>query len=276
MVLEKIRQVYPQLTKSQKRLADHITNHYRDAAFMTASQLAQKLDLNEATVIRFAQRLGYSGYPDLIQHVRDLVHQELVPPAPAAPEVEDLMRALLFTELDGAQRFVSHLSSTLAQEVVTRIRQAERVYVIGQGVAAPLAQLLSYTLRYMGIPAVSPPSDPSGLAMIVDELTPAAILIGISAWDEGEEVANTMRLAARKEVPTVAITCSGISPAALAADTALTCPLAEQLPVRSITGVAILIDALIQTLAAQDPDRLSSHRAAVEQAQDYIAGNRRR
>ena len=39
-VLERIRQVYPQLTKSQKRLADFVTAYYREAAFMTASRLA--------------------------------------------------------------------------------------------------------------------------------------------------------------------------------------------------------------------------------------------
>ena len=276
MILEQIRQVYPQLTKSQKLLADYITNHYREAAFMTASQLARNLNLNEATVIRFAQRLGYSGYPDLIQHVRDLVHEELLPPSAEDQEDQDPLHRLLTTELDGVQRFVSHLSSTLTQQVVDLITEAERVYVVGQGIAYPLAQLLSYSLRYMGIPASSPQPDPFGLAMVVDEINHKCVLIGISAWGEGEEVANALRLANGKGAATVALSCSAISPCALVANLALTCPLSDGLPLRSITGMVILMDALIQTLAAQDPQSLAAHRNAVEQAQQNILGSKRR
>ncbi len=276
MILEKIRQIYPQLTKSQKLLADYITSHYREAAFMTASQLARSLDLNEATVIRFAQRLGYGGYPDLIRQVRDLVHEELLPTGSEGPHAQDPLHTLLATELDGVQRFISHLSATVAQEVVALISGAERVYAVGQGIASPLAQLLAYSLRYMGVSAVSPQADAPGLAMIVDEANANSLLIGISAWDESEEVATALRLAGEKGTPTVAITCSAISPCALASNLALVCPLSEQLPVRSVAGVAILIDALIQTLAAQDPQALDDHRMAVEQAQELIARSRRR
>ena len=37
---------------------------------MTASQLADHLGMNEATVIQFAQRLGYRGYPQLVAAIR--------------------------------------------------------------------------------------------------------------------------------------------------------------------------------------------------------------
>lgn len=275
MILETIRQNYPQLTKSQKRLADHISNHYRQTAFLTASQLARRLDLNEATVIRFAQRLGYRGYPELIQHVRELVQQELTPPATELGDDPNLMQGVLNTELDGAQRLVSHLSPSLAQEVVRLILGAERVYIIGQGIASSMAQLLSYSLRYMGIRASSPPSDSPGLAMVVDELAPASLLIGISAQGEGVEIANTIRLAEQKGARTVAITCSSTAPCALAAEVALVCPLADHLPVQSITGIAIMIDALIQSLATLDPQGLAAHKTAMDRAQLYIEGTQR-
>lgn len=275
MILETIRQSYPELTKSQKLLADHISNHYRQTAFMTASQLARRLDLNEATVIRFAQRLGYSGYPDLIRHVRELVQQELAPSAPDSDNVPNLIQDLLNTELDGAHRLVSHLSPSLAQEVVRLIIGAERVYVIGQGISSSMAQLLSYSLRYMGIRASSPPSDSPGLAMIVDELAPASLLIGISAQGEGLEIANTLDLARQKGARTVAITTSSTSPCALVAEMALVCPLADHLPLQSLTGIAIMIDALIQALATLDPNGLAAHKAAMEQAQLFIEGAQR-
>ncbi len=276
MILETIRQLYPQLTKSQRLLADYIAEHYHEVAFMTASQLARNLNLNEATVIRFAQRLGYDGYPDLICDVRNLIHEELLPMVAEGSEAQDPLRFLLTTELDGVQRFISHLSAPMVQEVVELISRSERVYAVGQGIAGPLAELLAYLLRYMGVVAVSPPSDTAGLALVVQESSAATLVIALSAWDGGEEVANALRLVHGKGAPTVAITCSATAPCALAADVALICPVSEHLPARSIIGIATLMDALIQTLAAQDADALAARRAALERAREQIAFTRRR
>ena len=75
MILEKIRQLYPQFTKSQRKLADFIANHYQEAAFMTASELAHALNLDAATVVRFSQFLGYSGFPELQHEIRERVRR---------------------------------------------------------------------------------------------------------------------------------------------------------------------------------------------------------
>lgn len=110
MILETIRRVYPELTRSQQLLSDFVAHSYREAAFMTASDLAQRLNLNEATVIRFAQRLGYSGYPELVTALRELVQQELIV-APGDTDVsQDSDLELLAAELGNARRMVRSLS----------------------------------------------------------------------------------------------------------------------------------------------------------------------
>jgi DNA-binding MurR/RpiR family transcriptional regulator len=53
------------MSKSFARLADFLLDSYVEASFMTASELAQELNLDAATVVRFSQQLGYSGYPKL-------------------------------------------------------------------------------------------------------------------------------------------------------------------------------------------------------------------
>ena len=55
-----IRQERSQMSKSFAKLADFLLDSYVEAAFMTASELAQALNLDAATVVRFSQHLGYS------------------------------------------------------------------------------------------------------------------------------------------------------------------------------------------------------------------------
>ncbi|MGD1995656.1 MAG: N-acetylmannosamine kinase, partial [Anaerolineae bacterium] len=65
MFRKRIKDAYKSLTPSFKRLGDFIISHELDVAFMTATELAKALDVDAATVVRFSQALGYSGYREL-------------------------------------------------------------------------------------------------------------------------------------------------------------------------------------------------------------------
>lgn len=252
MILEKIRQTYPELTKSQRRLADYIAQSYRQAAFMTASRLARKLSLNEATVIRFAQRLGYLGYPDLIADVQAIVQEELRMGAEVPEAIEEIsFPDLIALELETLQRVVSHIAPELAQEVLETLANSRRTYVLGQGPSATLAGLLSASLRGLGLPAECLLADSAGLAMMVEDVDEHCVVVGISAVFESEEIACALRYAARKGARTVALARSPVSPCAQAADLAVICAADDNLELPSIAGFALVIDALVQLLGLQ-------------------------
>src|SRR5512139_4065685 len=77
MFREQIRKHYDHLSRSYRRVADFILSDYRTAVFMTAAGLAQAVDVDTTTVVRFAQRLGYPGFPELIEDIQDQVKSEL-------------------------------------------------------------------------------------------------------------------------------------------------------------------------------------------------------
>ena len=53
------------LTKSEKRVANFLRKNLNEAAFLAASEIAEHLNISEATVVRFARSLGFSSYPAL-------------------------------------------------------------------------------------------------------------------------------------------------------------------------------------------------------------------
>jgi len=256
MILEKISQVYPQLTKSQRRLADFIANSYREAAFMTASRLAKRLDLNEATVIRFAQRLGYPGYPELIRDVQAIVQEELKTSDAEAPaEAEEPFLISLNNEVEALQRGVSHVSRELAHQVAVLMREARRIWVVGQGASFHLAGLLAAGLAGLGLDARLGAGDPVSLAQTVAALQEGDALVGISAHEESFEIAQALGAARERGARTLALAPSPISKMAQAAELTLVCPASELFLVPSAAAMGVFIDALIQALAGADAAR---------------------
>ncbi|MFR3483980.1 MAG: MurR/RpiR family transcriptional regulator, partial [Clostridia bacterium] len=76
-VLKRINERYPHLSKGQKLLANYITEHYEKAVYLTASKLGQIVGVSESTVVRFANELGYDGYPSLQRALEELVKVRL-------------------------------------------------------------------------------------------------------------------------------------------------------------------------------------------------------
>ena len=64
-VLMGIKVAYNDMGRAEKRIADWITNHPSELFSMSITELAGVCGCGEATIVRFARRLGLSGYQAL-------------------------------------------------------------------------------------------------------------------------------------------------------------------------------------------------------------------
>jgi len=267
VILEKIRQAYPQLTKSQKKLASFIANSYQEAAFMTASRMARHLGLNEATVIRFAQRLGYSGYPGLIRDVQSVVQDEFRARGEAEAGVaeEEPFLTSLSSELESLSRTASHVSPRTARHLVAIVRGARRIVVCGQGASYHLAGLLAASLAGLGHDTRLVPGDPEALALALVSLEAADVFVGVAVTEESPEVAQAIGVARERGARTLAISRSPVSRSAQAAELVLACPASSAFAVPPVAMAAILVDALVQAVSTYDHE---GARHFAQQAED--------
>src|SRR5699024_896705 len=63
--LVQITSLYRTMTKSERKVADYITAHTDAILYLTITDLAEKAQVGEATVIRFCRKLSYRGYQEL-------------------------------------------------------------------------------------------------------------------------------------------------------------------------------------------------------------------
>ena len=149
------------LSKGHRRIAEYIAQHYDKAVFMTAGALGQQCGVSESTVVRFAMAMGYKGYPELREKLRSLVRQRLTSEQRFAItsgiDQGIVLSTVLKNDAQNIRKTMEALSQKDFDDVVQRLLNARRIYVMGLRSAAPLAQFMYHYLNeiFDGVSLVS-------------------------------------------------------------------------------------------------------------------------
>jgi len=268
MFQERVQAKYDRLTASFRELADFILQQPLDAAFMTATEMAHRMGMNAATVVRFAQTLGYSGFRELVKVIRQEVKAEVATSYTAdldAPDDAGLLRGLLENERHNLMLLQARLPEQ-ANTILPALLDAQRIWVLGQGCCAHLATLCASALREIDLPAISSASDPLEAAANLKEVGAEDVVIGFSLTGMDLEVAAALGFARRRGAKTVAFSGSPVTAAARVAETTVVCPGPTQTHTPSFTGLAAMIVVLIAAFAARYPEQAAAMTTDLQQS----------
>ena len=268
MFREKIQQKHDELTPSFRKLADFIQTNELDAAFMTATELADRLEVDAATVVRFAQELGYSGFRELSKEIQEVVRADLKASYTAdldAPEDLGLFRGLLVNEKHNLELVQDRLTEEVESLLVTLL-DADRIWIVGQGQSVYLSGLCAETLRGVGLPAVAIPADPLAAATNLKEIDENDVVIGFSITGMDLDTANVIGFARGHQATTFVFSASPVSSAALEAETSIICPGPTQVGVPSFTGLAAMIVVIAAAFTVRYPEEADAMTSAVRES----------
>ena len=253
MFREQIRKHYDHLSRSYRRVADFILSDYRTAAFMTAASLADAVDVDTTTVVRFAQRLGYPGYPELIEDIQQQVKLELSQGYVAA-ESDDTFQAkvqrLVAQDRNNLEKALAHNSLDALENIFDLLRMAPRIVVLGESFAAPLAESFAQMLRDAGLPASYVTGDIYDRARALSHLVKKDVIVGVTPLEGPSGVARALAVARDEGAVTLACTPSLSSQTARVAEHLLYAPGESVGTLPSLTGLYALLMAIAQTLAS--------------------------
>lgn len=156
-----------ELTSSQRELAAHLMRRQREFAYASAAQVARELGVSGSTVVRFAQQLGYDGWPDLQEALRNEMREgeRLVGLPPESAQFLDEYVEVQVNNL----RFLATQADPL-EEAAQAIAGASTVWLAGDRASSYIAGFAAHFLRMLR-PAVRLVG--SGAANPVDELLDA-------------------------------------------------------------------------------------------------------
>ncbi|MEV6646966.1 MurR/RpiR family transcriptional regulator [Amycolatopsis sp. NPDC051371] len=145
------------MSKAERKVADYLRTHSREAIFATAEQIAAAAGTSDATVVRTARSLGYAGLLELRHSLtRQVVRATSpVPPPPGRPDERVSATAALldgvFTE--AAQRLADTRRLTTEpafDTAVATLAGARDVLAFGIGPSESIAAYLALRLRRIG------------------------------------------------------------------------------------------------------------------------------
>jgi DNA-binding MurR/RpiR family transcriptional regulator len=256
-----IRRRFEEFSRSQKDVGQYIVDHLDEAAFHTAEELARRASTSSSTVVRFAQALGFDGFPELQSSAQEeyrrtrengvggsdgIVAQPLFPidqtefeAALAADHVniEDTARRVDREEVAAAARSIS---------------RAERILLCGTDQMAFFASYLRHLLMLLDLrcEVVASPSQ-EGLTRL-GRIDASTLVIGFSAGRPHPLIIRAMKLARHREAPALAIADATLSEVARLADHRLFYSSNSPTFVRSHTALLGLVQALAYAVYALD------------------------
>jgi DNA-binding MurR/RpiR family transcriptional regulator len=247
-----IRDIYEHLSPGYCRIADFLLEHYQEAAFMTAAQVGRASNVDTTLVVRFAQRLGYPGYPELIAEIRDDVKRDLravYEPTPADDSPLGVLRRTLTQDRNNLEYMLLHMDAGAVETVVTVLNKATRIFVSGEGNAVYLAQAFAGRLMVLGFNAHTVPSELAGQAATVAIMKPGDVVVGLGTTSMTPSVAVLLKVARAGGAQTIGIVGSLTNPVASAAEHVLLAPAHTIGIMPSWTAFAAITHGLSQALA---------------------------
>jgi DNA-binding MurR/RpiR family transcriptional regulator len=269
---ERIRRERPNMSKSFAKLADFLLDSYVEAAFMTASELAHTLNLDAATVVRFSQHLGYSGFPKLQREIRQRVKDDLLirPKKAEVPESVTgiVSKAMSDVSLALEQTRIS-LDTDAMGQLVEQLGQARRIVILAEGPAQPTAYSLVLFLEQGGFPIYIARYGITDLARTVNIATSQDLLIAMEIAGQAPYIARAMGEAQNKGIPTAAIVASASLASARYADTVLAAQAHPSMGV-GIVSIETIVFGLSQVLRWRFADRFAGTEQAIAELSDRI------
>lgn len=258
---ERIASAVENLSPKQRRLARFVLDNKYFMSFAPASQAAEKTNTSAATVVRFAQALGYEGFSEMQNALRAEIPSDLTAVERMQarlgrlPSDAENTHQMFAMDIHNIQKTASSLSREKLRQAAGEILEAKNIYIVGSGLSAGSAQFLAHSLRVIGYDA-RPVLD-GGLPMAIDlaQLKPGSLLIAIALWRYVRSTVKAASIAQQAGIPVIAITDSIVSPLADKADHVFEIAAESTGHSLSPTAVISFINVLVATLSYMAPEK---------------------
>ena len=260
------------LSKSHRRIAEYILQHYDKAVFMTAAKLGEMVNVSESTVVRFAVALGYEGYPELQQALQELVRHRLT--ATQRFEMssdisqEEVLSTVLKADMQNIRSTIDGIDNAAFLRAVQVISGARRIYILGLRSAAPLAQFAGYYLHYIFDDVRVVAAGSTDVFEAISRIEASDVLLGISFPRYSSRTIEAMSCARSRHAQVIGLTDGPMSPLHEVADICLSMRTDMASFVDSMAAPMSVINALIVALGIQNREALNARFKQLEEVWD--------
>lgn len=139
-VIFEIDNQYSHLTPSARKIADYLHTHWRQAPYLSISDLARECHVGEATIFRFCKQLGFAGYNEFrLALAKSGAAEKSEQPYTAYGKVTEtdsiieMCQKLYSANREALEQTLSLIDENLIRTAGEWLNHAERILCCGQG-----------------------------------------------------------------------------------------------------------------------------------------------
>jgi DNA-binding MurR/RpiR family transcriptional regulator len=267
---------YKQLTKSEKRIANYLRKNQEESAFLAAGEIADRLGLSEATLVRFARSIGFSSYPAMRTVLQEAFRRRVTHSARLRGRLEDLRQGgdiferLVVSEMDYLTQALETVDRKALQKTVELMRTCERIFVFGVGPSVSLADLMEIRLRRFGRQII--PLTTAGREMLEPLMLMKAndLLFMICFFDISPQQNLVLNYANEVNCPVIILTDTLGSIIGEKADIVLAARRGPMAEFHSLVVPMTIINTILLALANEDRDQVMENLDKLDQLRSYL------
>lgn len=271
-----ISEYFDKLTKSEKRIANYLRKNQEEAAFLSAGELADRLGLSEATLVRFARTVGFPSYPAMRTVLQNNFRRRVTHSARLRGRLDDLREAgdiferLVVSEIDYLTQALETVEREAFHKAVNLLESRNRVFVFGLGPSVSLVNLLELRLGRFGRQVI--PLKTAGREFLEPLLwmTDQDLLIVICFFDVSPALQLVLDYANDVHCPVIMITDTLGSIIGDKADVVLAARRGPMVEFHSLVVPMTIINTLLLSIANEDRETVIDNLDKLDQLRERL------
>ena len=163
-IRDRLKEVYHDLPEAMRRIADTLMSDPLLGALWGIESMAERANVSIGTVVRFSKRLGYRGFSEFRDALRDACQirsggdplEALEAPADPFWALGEVVRR----DRENLSRLVQTLDHSTLDSATQLLTRARHRVLLGRGVSNLMCQVLAFNLTQAGLPCIAAsPSD---------------------------------------------------------------------------------------------------------------------
>ena len=250
----RLAEAYRELPEAMRRIADALMSDPLLGALWGIESMAERAHVSVGTVVRFAKRLGYKGFSEFRDALREACHTrsgdadlELME---SPTDVYGTLAEVARRDGENLTRLIQMVDQPTLDAASRLLMGAHHRVILGRGVSHVMSLIMGLYLTQAGLPCIA--AIPSDFSNQVANLGAKDLLVVLSFAPYSRETVDAAIFAKESGIPVLAFSDRADSPLKPYADILIPVPSEDLLFSCSITTFAALAHAFAIVLAAQD------------------------
>jgi len=262
-LLRALQDDFESFSKARKAIARYLIDHLAESPVLTAQDLARHTGTTSSTVVRFAQHLGFSGFPEMMKAAWE--EHRLAGSATGAegqlvfPVDDDFSGHAVRVDVNILEETMKKNRGDDFLQTVELLEAADGIYLAGMFEATMVVRYLGYYMSIMGLPAVEITGNSEEQVARLAGLGEKSVLIAIGFRTAHQFLLRLIKTARERGAVSLGISENTLSEVSKIADRNLYCQLDSASFAPSLVGAFSIANALVSALYARNKRAYDTH-----------------